>query len=380
MRDRKIEILITKYCTNHITIEELQELNKWISEGKNEHFFQEYISLNFSVEELKRHNDFNKDLVWNSINKSIKPAKSTTLYWKYAVAATIAILLSIPFFFKEEPTPPIQSVTTSNKIKIGTDKAVLTLENGTDIVLQKGETYTTNNLSSNGEKLVYNTAPTKEIAYNYLTIPRGGEYFIELSDGTQVWLNSETKLKYPVSFIEGTTREVELVYGEAYFDVSPSEEHNGSNFIVNHTKQRIDVLGTEFNIKAYKDETIIYTTLVEGKVNVSNNTKNNTLVPNQQAILNSGDDTFTVNHIDVLTEIAWIKGDFVFHRKPLEQITKVLTRWYDIDIVIQNETLKNIEFTGELSKYQNLEDILILIKNTKYINDYEINKNTILIY
>ena len=100
-----------------------------------------------------------------------------------------------------------------------------------------------------------------------------------MSDGTQVWLNSESQLKYPVNFIKGQTRQVELVYGEAYFDVSPSVEHNGAKFKVFNQSQEVEVLGTEFNVKAYKDETNIYTTLVEGRVVIDNGALKQSLLP-----------------------------------------------------------------------------------------------------
>ena len=155
-------------------------------------------------------------------------------------------------------------------ITTGSDKAVLTLEDGSNIELEKGKAFKTNVVNSNGEKLVYNKTNQTKITYNYLTIPRGGQYFVKLSDGTEVWLNSESQLKFPVAFIKGQTREVTLVYGEAYFAVSPSTNHNGATFKVMNQGQEVEVLGTEFNIKAYKDEINIYTTLVEGKVTVSN--------------------------------------------------------------------------------------------------------------
>src|SRR5690606_33390781 len=146
----------------------------------------------------------------------------------------------------------------------------------------------------------------------YLTIPRGGQFNVVLSDGTEVWLNSDTQLKYPVNFVEGQDREVELVFGEAYFDVSPSTEHGGSKFKVMNNAQEVEVLGTEFNIKAYRDDINVYTTLVEGKVVVGNGDLKQYLTPNQLSHLNLENNSIKVRVVDVNVETSWKKGIFTF--------------------------------------------------------------------
>jgi ferric-dicitrate binding protein FerR (iron transport regulator) len=200
-----------------------------------------------------------------------------------------------------------------------------------------------------------------------------------LSDGTKVWLNSETQLKYPVSFTDSESRQVELVYGEAYFEVSPSTEHKGADFKVFHDHQEVQVLGTEFNIKAYKDETNIYTTLVEGKVAVNYNGNNQILAPNQQSNLNTENNNITMAMVDVYRETSWTQGVFIFKKKPLKKIMEVLSRWYDMEVVFENKELENVIFSGTFNKKHSIEDILTAIKNTKFINNYEINNKTIVI-
>jgi ferric-dicitrate binding protein FerR (iron transport regulator) len=291
-------------------------------------------------------------------------------------------LVSITFLIKKDKVQEdVPVITNNNTIKIGTDKATLTLEDGTIVSLEKGQQYNSDNLESNGEELVYKVQNTlkHEISYNYLTIPRGGQYHIILSDGTEVWLNSESQIKYPVAFPKGKTRQVELVYGEAYFDVSPSTNHNGTKFKVLTESQEIEVLGTEFNIKAYKDESYIYTTLAEGIVTVDNASRTQILKPSEQAILNKDNKNLTISKVDVNSETAWKKGLFSFKDKSLMDIMKVLSRWYDVDIYFEDESLKDVHFKGVLSKDKNIEEILILIKNTNYINAYEINNSTIII-
>lgn len=305
---------------------------------------------------------------------------NTNTILKFAVAAAVVFLISISLLFNKnnisnENTPAI----VNNTIKVGTDKATLILEDGSVVTLEKGKAYAAGNVKSNGEELVYNSknSAKTEIANNYLTIPRGGQFFVQLSDGTKVWLNSESQLKYPVAFVDGETREVELLYGEAYFDVSPSTNHGGSKFKVHTQMQHVEVLGTEFNIKAYKDETTIYTTLVEGKVAISNATARQILAPNQQSNLSVKNNDIAITTVDVYSETSWRKGLFVFKGMPLKEIMKVLSRWYDVDIVFANAALGNVKFNGVLHKNQNLEEILTTIKNTDFINAYEIKNNKI---
>ena len=138
-------------------------------------------------------------------------------------------------------------------------------------------------------------------------------------------------------------------------------------------------MGTQFNIKAYKDETSIYTTLIEGKVSIDNTIKIELLKPNQQSVINRANRKIKISNIDVSSEIAWVYGDFIFNRKPLKDIMKVLSRWYDVEVKFEDKKMENIKFFGELSRYQNIEDILNLIETTNTINSYEINNGKILI-
>ena len=299
---------------------------------------------------------------------------------KYAAAIVIFVSIGYFTYLNNSGNSSGNTITVDNNIRVGTDKATLTLEDGSVVALEKGQNYVADNLTSNGEEIVYNnTTTTKpEIAYNYLTIPRGGQYHVVLSDGTEVWLNSESQLKYPVAFADAQTRKVELVYGEAYFEVSHSTKHRGSRFKVFTKNQEIEVLGTEFNISAYKDENAIYTTLVGGKIAVANGEFNTVLNPNQQSIVKGILEEIYVVEADVFTAISWREGIFSFENMSLEMIMKVLSRWYDFEVEFSNPKIKEDNFTGVLRKNQNIEEILNIIKT---INDitYEINNKTIIL-
>jgi len=304
----------------------------------------------------------------------------TKPFFRIVAAASVVILVSLSVLFNINNNKTNIPAVVHKNIEIGSNKATLTLEDGSVIALEKGKSYATGNVSSNGEKLVYNSEnAVTAIANNVLTIPRGGQFFIQLADSTKVWLNSESQLKYPVAFVDGETRQIELVYGEAYFEVSPSTKHKGSRFKVKTQTQNVEVIGTEFNVKAYRDETSIYTTLVKGKVAISNATAKDVLEPNEQSRINFNSNTISISKVDVYNEISWRKGLFVFKGMPLAAIAKVLSRWYDADIVFADPALGNVKFNGVLNKNQKLEDILTTIKNINFINAYEIKDHKVIL-
>ena len=327
-----------------------------------------------------------KESIRHRLKKDKRIAK-IYLYKRIAVAASVLLMLSMAFYllYNTDGADGPVGEERPHLIVAGTDKAILTLENGDEVALEKGKKFQTGKVSSNGEELVYaekgqTDVVEKEQSYNYLTIPRGGQFFVQLSDGTEVWLNSETKLKYPVTFKDGSTRKVELLYGEAYFKVSPSTSHKGAAFHVLTKTQEIDVLGTEFNIRAYNNDQIMATTLVEGKIRIKNGEDSETLVPNQQATINYESDKIDIEEIDVSQEISWVNGLFSFNEKPLEEIMTVLSRWYDTEVVFGNAKQKKFVFTGILERTEAVEDILMFIEATSEGQlQFEINDKTIII-
>lgn len=302
----------------------------------------------------------------------------------FKYAAILLLLMTTGYYLTNKKLNSKTELVINNDIEIGTNKAVLTLDDGNKVELVKGKSYTDNYVNSDGEKLVYskdnkkNTKQLDEIQYNYLTIPRGGEFYVELADNTKVWLNSDSKLKYPVKFIKGETREVELVYGEAYFEVSPSSEHNGDLFKVSTQGQEIEVLGTEFNVKAYQDEATIKTTLVEGKIALKLDNINKYLSPSEQSVYNKIDESIKLININPYHETSWRHGEFSFNNKSLEEIMVVLSRWYNIEIEIKDKYSSDFKYTGTLGKNQNIEIILLSLKNINNLK-YVISDDKVII-
>ncbi|TPV35567.1 DUF4974 domain-containing protein [Paucihalobacter ruber] len=385
MLSDKIKTIISKYLSNQASNSELDELGLWLEESAHQKEFYYYVktnyAINFNLQKFDSKNSKKQLLALIDKDKKVVRINKFRSIIKYAAAASILLVITLTVFFQREANTQLVEPAVVNSIEPGTDKATLTLEDGTQVTLEKGVSFQLQNASSDGEGIIYQTGEknTKEVIYNYLTIPRGGQFFIKLSDGTQVWLNSESKLKYPINFKENETRKVELVYGEAYFDVSPSSAHNGTKFIVYNQSQEIEVLGTEFNIKAYRDETNIYTTLVEGKVSVNTPISNQILKPSQQTNFNLEANSMTISEVNVYNEVSWKDGVLSFRRKPLADIMKVLSRWYDVEIYFANDSIKKAGFNGVLGKDQNIEEILKTIKNFGVINDYDIEDKHIIL-
>lgn len=336
--------------------------------------------------------------LWKKISaeldlKTDNYTKQKSVY-RFVAVASIAMFIAYGYYVNQDQLD-IEYETSSfvsapKTIITGTDKAILTLDDGSEIALGKGTDYQTKEAHSDGTQLVYkselstgdivynDTLKKAKISYNYLTIPRGGQFLVQLPDGTKVWLNSDSQLKYPVHFIEGKTRHVELAYGEAYFEVSPSGKHKGAKFkVINHA-QEVEVLGTEFNIKAYRDETNVYTTLVEGKVAVNALNKSKTLIPGEQLNLNLFDNSMESASVDVYRVISWKDGVFSFKDKPLRDIMTVISRWYDIDVIFDDNALEKITFKGSLDKKLSIEEILSIITGTTNMH-YEIKNKTIIL-
>jgi len=377
---KNIKQLLLKFVNNDCSQREVDLVVRYFQAAKQTEDFPTIEEVLELFQELPKVSEKASDKIIRNILKDSKPKY---YIWRYA-AAILVVALASTYFLRDtlfnNQTENTAPVIVNNQIEKGIDKATLTLETGEQITLVKGASIQTQNATSNGEQIIYeaNNAADK-IAYNYLTIPRGGQFQLTLSDGTKVWLNSESQLKYPVSFTDGKSRQVELVYGEAYFEVSPSTEHKGSDFKVFNNQQEVQVLGTEFNIKAYKDENQVYTTLAEGSVAINYAGKTQRLSPGKQSILNSNTNTLTVGNVNVKIETAWKEGNFNFiEGKSLKEIMKVLSRWYDFEVVFENKSLEDVRFKGILSKNQTVEEILSAIKS-KSIDNYEINDRTVIL-
>lgn len=310
------------------------------------------------------------------------PYRNTQIIAVVSVAASILFFIYFQFFKPEINPNPILTEQKAQSIVPGSNKAVLILADGSEHDLSSGDNSIIaadgTEIKNTGNKLEYistNSQPT-EMKYNTLKIPRGGEYFLILADSTKVWLNSETTLRFPVQFA-ADVRNVEL-NGEAYFEVSKNEK---VPFIVTSGNQQVKVLGTQFNLSSYADNQSVYTTLVEGKVEVSLTTNPESklvLKPNEQSCFSKEEANILKRTVDVTQYIAWKDGRFVFQDQMLEDIMKTLSKWYDVHVVFANEDNKKLRFTGNLERYADFGNILGKIERTNEV-EFEITNKLITI-
>lgn len=277
-------------------------------------------------------------------------------------AAAIAIVGTFTTLLLKKPEPIPMRFTTD--INPGGNRATITLQNGKKIELSDGKS----GIVIDASKLAYNdgTLINNEQAQTFtVSTPRGGTYQVQLPDGSKVWLNAASSLTY-TSPLKGQEkyRNVKLS-GEAYFEVMKDKNHP---FVVTTDKQKIEVLGTHFNVSAYNDELSVKTTLLEGSVKVApitttgNTTKGITLQPNQQSEISAnGISVHTVYADDV---IDWKNGEFSFSSESLESIMKKVSRWYDVEVVYTDKQIGNKPFSGFISKYEKVSQVLCLLEAT----------------
>lgn len=211
-------------------------------------------------------------------------------------------------------------------------------------------------------------------AYNELLVPRGSEYRLKLEDNTLVVLNAESRLVYPVAFT-GEKRQV-FLDGEGYFEVA---QDSARPFVVETSTLDVNVLGTGFNVYAYKEDAKCQVTLVHGKVGIRSEAGTTELLPHEQYTYNKAKQEGKVQEVNVEPYTAWISGTLVFDGTPLEEVAQKLARWYDVEVVFMSEELKGIRFSGRFKKYEELPYILSLIRETTEVQ-LNLKDNTVVIY
>lgn len=302
----------------------------------------------------------------------------TVLRYASSVAAVLLAVFVISYLLlpvreKVEEGPLAQTLApSSSAIASGKNKAVLTVDNGDSYALSDEEDLSLDQgdvqITKQGTGIEYVAAAGgnhEEIKYNTLSVPCGGEFFMTLSDGTRVRLNSGSVLRYPIKFAENE-RLVELE-GEAFFEVTPNKN---APFRVKSRQQIVEALGTSFNVTAYTDDENILTTLVSGKVKVyvsDNPDENEILLPGAQSCFSSETHSLRQYNVDVEAFVAWKSGWFVFRNATLNDMMKTLARWYNVDVVFENRNVSSIKFTGDIERYDDLNKLLTIIEKTNEV-------------
>jgi len=300
--------------------------------------------------------------------------KRTLRIWpRVAAAAAIILMVGGVLIYYNHKSVTQQSQFVKNDIRPGGNKAILTLANGQKISLTDAATGAiakqagVSIIKAASGQLIYSISNTNhtlgESVFNMVETPKGGQYQVKLPDGTEVWLNAASSLRYPATFESQKQRKVELT-GEGYFEVAKDKTHP---FIVKTDKEDVEVLGTHFNINAYSNEPDIKTTLLEGLVQVRAGDGNNVRIkPGERAILKKSG-KIEVGTTDVEEAVAWKNGKFVFTSESIESIMRKLARWYDVEVVYEGD-FSDRPFTGSISRFDNISKILDKITFTQAIH------------
>ncbi len=363
----RAKVLLDRYLAGQATPEEIRLVetmyDRLIQEGEWQWKEGEKETLQALLE----------DRLLQKIDDQTAPIRSIPRFSKYirrlvAAAVLIGISFGTYFFIKNQKAkqPTVAVVQAKPDVAPGGNRAVLTLSNGSKIILdsahngllatQRGS----NVIKTDSGKLAYNMPVGKpnnnnstpsEISYNTLSTPRGGQYQLSLPDGTKVWLNAASSIVYPTAFI-GNERKVTIT-GEAYFEVT----HNPAKpFIVSVNDMKVEVLGTHFNVNAYMDEKSINTTLLEGSVKIADGINTQIIKPGQQIEVEGGQMNVNKN-VDVDRVVAWKNGNFDFESADLRTILRQFSRWYDVDVIYEGE-INNKKFFAIVSRNTSLKNML----------------------
>lgn len=370
-QDLYIARLIARHLSGEATETELSELATWREESpEHESLFQLICNEEHIKHNMQQRQAFDIQQGWEKVEKDINHNRFQHRIWeigKYAAILLLPLAIATFLLYQNMPQTPTTTAQSVEQIIPGGKKATLTLDNGKTINLngtpdtkvheKDGTTIQLDSAAINYQLSTNNIPVTKDI-YNKIEIPRGGEYKLMLSDGTKVYLNSMSTLKYPVQFTQDI-RQVEL-QGEGYFEVSKT----GQPFIVKVNDMQIEVLGTIFNISAYPNENY-QTTLVNGSVRVTTTNGNNRILkPSEQACINPKSNTIEVHTVNTSFYTSWIHGKINFKDQRLEDIMKSLTRWYDMQVVYGDEKAKDVRFGCYVDKYDEITPFVDLLEKT----------------
>ena len=348
--------LIKKSLIKDLSDKEQKELDQLLDDQSLQDVYKELSDRGYLKKQFMEYEKYSSQKAYREFKERRgHSGRIRIVRWVAVVAAVWVLALGVTLwmtFGKKENVAPLP--VASKIIPAGEKKATLTLADGTEVHVEEITAQVLQEKGMNIEyrngEIVYHKSEEKttEVVYNKLEVPRGGECMIKLDDGTKVWVNAETKLKYPVAFV-GDRREV-VLDGEAFFDVAKNEKP----FIVKTSFGDVRVLGTAFGISAYASEPESYTTLVRGKVSVEREGLKPVVIIPGEHVVTSKDGKMIKQQVDVEEFVGWKDGIYVFKEKSLGEIMKTLERWYNISVDFQDKSLVDLPFTGNLKRYDDI--------------------------
>ena len=375
-----IAAIILAYLRDEVDEEGQRKLKVWLEESdSHKTLFARIQDEKMQYEDIQKILSYDAGGAWQVVQQKAARRRRKRLTRVYRVAVSVVIIfgVAIAFLLREEATTVVPVVKVE-EITPGRSMAKLTVASGdvyhldslhqVDLITSLAE--------NNGKEVVFIDRQLeegeREIKYNKVEIPRGGEYQIVLGDGTRVYLNPQTELRFPESFASSEQR---LVYlsGEAYFEVT---KNPSKPFVVQCKDYAVKVLGTSFNVNSYEGDETSKTTLATGKVEIDMDGKQTILNPGQQAIIKNGE--VNVKEVDVEVYTTWMFDNFRFQSESIQEIMTKLSRWYAIDVFYMNESVRNYHFTGYLPRYAKIADVLELLSLTTNIK-FDVEGKTVIV-
>ena len=368
MNSEIIYQIIHSILADEATDEEHRIFTEWLdTSDANQAEYEKIKRLYQVVSYRDKNKTFNTEFAWKQVRKQTIAKKKTfrlPIWTRYAAMIAIIVFIGMIYFSKQ----PASTISEVNMEEFS--QPTLLLENGEKIALteesfsmQEKHVVIKNDAKN---KLVYEPQEEEEeitIQNNHLVIPKGKTYQLLLSDGTRIWLNSETEITYPTRFV-GNKREITLI-GEAFFEVAKNKE---KPFIVNANGMEVKVLGTSFNVSCYTADKTISTTLIEGSVSVkTENKKTVTITPSEQFTYNRDNAKTDIRIVNTELFTSWIDGKYIFKDATLEDIVKKLQRWYDFSVNYEDESLKYNHYSLIAERETNLDQLLEVISYTSNI-------------
>ena len=359
----KISEDIITYLKDEASGEQIDRLKKWLTQGQNnKNTYQGIVRTYYRLNNIQQWDRINSFAAKKNVESQLTYKRKFS-YW--SVAASIIILISLSLVFINYK-PSVKLAQTS-LIEHGKKGAELILSNGRSIRIMNTQKLIKEQngvlVQVDSEMgIVYSDglAESKTLIYNTIKVARGQEFNLTLADGTQVWLNADSELRYPVQFT--TDNRKVFLKGEAYFEVTPDKD---KAFIVTSFDQDVSVYGTKFNINAY-DKNLIKTVLVEGSVGVKINhlNKETKMVPGDLLLANMSDGSMNSRQVDVYPYIAWKDGNFLFQNESLEEIMLRLERWYNVKVFFEDSKARKIPFIGDMKRYTKIDKLLYFIEKS----------------
>ena len=373
-----IAAIILAYLRDEMDEEDQRKLEEWLKKSESHQVLLSRIrDEKMQYEDIRKILSYNANSAWLLVRQKATRKRRRRMFAIYRVAASIVVVLGVSAMLWMRKDKPVEiEIADVETITPGRPVAKLTVASGMVYHLDSlNQVELTSSLAeNNGKEVVFKDRQEGdsigEIKYNKIEIPRGGEYKIILSDGTRVYLNSQTELRFPESFANSEQR---LVYlsGEAYFEVA---KNPSKPFIVKCEDYVVKVLGTTFNVNSYENEEVSKTTLATGKIEIDMAGKRKVLKPGQQVVIKDGE--MNVKEVDVEVYTTWMYENFRFQSESIQEIMTKLSRWYVMDVFYVNESVKNYHFTGYLPRYAQITDVLELLSLTTNI-EFDVKGKTV---